>query len=114
MTMNAVRLRHAVAIDRAGSFSAAATALLVTQSTVTRSVAGLEREIGHPLFERGARGATATPEGREFLERAGRIVADLDMLAADARSGATARPRCCASASARPRSRAWWTMRCGG
>ncbi|MFC3228620.1 LysR family transcriptional regulator [Marinibaculum pumilum] len=89
--MNTVKLRHAVAVDRAGSFSAAAAALSVTQSTVTRSVAELERDLGHLLFERGARGATATPEGRDFLERAARIVADLDMLAADARSGATAR-----------------------
>ena len=112
--MNITALQTFLAIVDTGSLVRASQVLHVTQSTVTRSVAGLEREIGHPLFERGARGATATPEGREFLERAGRIVADLDMLAADARSGATARPRCCASASARPRSRAWWTMRCGG
>ncbi|MBK6411612.1 LysR family transcriptional regulator [Sphingopyxis sp.] len=83
--INFVRLRHVVAVDREGSFSRAAEALNVTQSAITKNVAGVEDEVGHPLFERNARGATATPEGRDFIDRASRIITEIDLLVADVR-----------------------------
>lgn len=85
------KLRHIVAVDRAGSITAAAKNLNVTQSSVTKSVAEIEREVGHSLFERKSRGVVATAEGREFLDRAARIVTDLEILLADTKDEAQAR-----------------------
>lgn len=45
----------------AGSFSGAARALSVEQSTISRRVAALEAQLGAPLFERTARGLLPTP-----------------------------------------------------
>ena len=80
------KLRQIVAIDRAGSLSAASTVLNVSQSTLTKAVADVEQDLGLAIFHRTARGVSATPEGREFLNRAERIVADFDMLVEDTRS----------------------------
>ncbi len=81
------KLRHIIAVDRAGSITKAANSLNITQSSVTKSVAEIEREIGYDLFDRKSRGVVTTDDGRDFLDRASRIVADLDLLAADAKAG---------------------------
>jgi DNA-binding transcriptional LysR family regulator len=81
------KLRHVIAVDRAGSITKAANLLNITQSSVTKSVAEIEREIGYDLFDRKSRGVVTTDDGREFLDRASRIVADLDLLSADAKAG---------------------------
>lgn len=85
--MNPSKLKHVVAVDRFGSFTAAAQAVHLTQSALTRSVAEIESEVGFSLFERHAKGVHATTEGRAFIDRAARIVADIDQLAADAKAG---------------------------
>ncbi len=83
--MNATKLKHIVETDRHESISAAAKALGLTQSTVSRSVADIEREIGYALFDRRARDVVATERGRPFINRAARIISDLDQLSDDAR-----------------------------
>lgn len=83
--INLTRLRHVVAVDRAGSFSAAAKTVHVSQSALTKSVAAVEEEVGHALFERRARGVVTTAEGRDFIDRAKRIVAELELLVQDTR-----------------------------
>jgi len=83
--MNISKLRHVVAVDRAGSFTAAAASLNITQSSVTKSVAEIERELGVALFHRRARGVVTTAEGREFIDRAARVLGDFDDLVDDAR-----------------------------
>lgn len=77
------KLRHLIAVDRAGSFTAGAKVLHITQSSLTKSVAEIERQIGYPVFERKARGVLATAKGREFVDRAIRIVTDMDLLITD-------------------------------
>ncbi len=77
------KLRHLIAVDRAGSFTAGAKALNITQSSLTKSVAEIERQIGYPVFERKARGVIATDKGREFVDRAIRLVTDMDLLISD-------------------------------
>lgn len=75
------RLNHVAAVARAGSFTAAAGLVGVTQSAITRSVADLERQIGYQIFARSSRGATLTEKGRDFAERAQRLIEDtLDLL----------------------------------
>ncbi len=51
-----------------GSFSAAAKALRVTQSTLGRQVAGLEEELGVVLFQRVGKGVEITPTGLQLVE----------------------------------------------
>ena len=83
---NSTKLRQIVAIDRAGSLSAASKVLYVSQSTLTKAVADVEQDLGLAIFNRTARGVSATPEGRKFLNRAERIVADFEMLVEDTRA----------------------------
>jgi DNA-binding transcriptional LysR family regulator len=72
------RLRYLIAIDRAGSFKAAAAAAGVTQSAVTKYIAELEAQVGYTLFYRGRRGSTATDLGRNFIERITRLIEDAE------------------------------------
>lgn len=57
------------AADR-GSFSAAARALGVPPSLVSRKVARLEEDVGARLFQRTTRSLTLTEAGKAFLEHA--------------------------------------------
>jgi len=70
------RLGHLVAVARCGSFTAAAQAIGVTQSAVTKGVADLERQLGYSVFHRTARGALLTEKGSAFVERAARLLDD--------------------------------------
>ena len=70
------RLNHVVAVARHGSFTAAASAVGVTQSAITKGVADLERQVGFPIFHRTSRGILMTAEGRDFVERASRLLDD--------------------------------------
>lgn len=70
------RVRYAVAVSKSGSFSRAAESVGVTQSAVTKSVADLEQQLGFALFHRTSRGALLTEEGRDFMDRAIRLLAD--------------------------------------
>ena len=81
--MNLNHLRHVVTVYRMGSFTAAAAELNVSQSSVTKSVAWVEQDLGYALFDRRARGVTVTEAGRDFIDRAARIVSDMDRLVAD-------------------------------
>lgn len=83
--MHAVKLKHVIAVDRHGSISAAARVLNLTQSTVSRSLADIERDAGYAIFDRRARDVVATERGRAFLTRAARIISDLEQLSEDSR-----------------------------
>ena len=91
--MNLTKLKYVVAVDRDGSISAAAKAMHVTQSAVTKAVADVEVDLGFALFDRRARGVVATAAGRGFIDRAARILSDMDQLVDDARTGRDSRDR---------------------
>jgi DNA-binding transcriptional LysR family regulator len=61
-----------------GGFSAAARALKLTPSAVSKSISRLEDRLGVRLLNRTTRSLTPTPEGATFLERSRRILADID------------------------------------
>ena len=65
-----------MAVARVGSFSGASKAVGVTQSAITKSVADLEQQLGFAIFNRTSRGVAMTPEGRDFIDRAARLLAD--------------------------------------
>jgi DNA-binding transcriptional LysR family regulator len=63
-----------------GGVTAAAGRLHRVQSSISARLAGLERELGCPLFERSGRSLALTPEGRHLYERSAGIVRELDGL----------------------------------
>lgn len=79
--IDAKALRHFLTVVRHGSFRAAAEQLNVAPSAVSRQIADLEYEIGLPLFERTARGATLTPAGSLLLEHGRRLTEEGGLLA---------------------------------
>ena len=79
------KVRHAVAVARAGSFTSAARVLSLTQSAVTKSVAELEDSLGFRIFQRTTRGVRATSAGESFLPRAERLLAQAAELLIDVR-----------------------------
>ncbi|WP_437953500.1 LysR family transcriptional regulator [Sorangium sp. So ce296] len=62
-----------LAVAEAGSLSAAARKLQMTQPTVSRRLAELEAVLGEPLFDRGVAGAALTAYGAGLLEPAQRM-----------------------------------------
>ncbi|MFF8316487.1 LysR family transcriptional regulator [Streptomyces bobili] len=85
------RLSHVVAVAREGSYSAAAAAIPLSQSALTRSVQAVERDFGIQIFERGRFGARLTEKGVEFVRMAeavlSRNAADAEALRLLAGSG---------------------------
>ncbi|MBU9323151.1 LysR family transcriptional regulator [Burkholderia gladioli] len=63
-------LRLFLEIANRGSLSAAAEALSLSQSGLSRQLAALERHVGQPLFVRHGRGVEPTDAGRRLLEAA--------------------------------------------
>jgi DNA-binding transcriptional LysR family regulator len=68
-------MRSFLAVIERGSLLAAARQLGVSQPTLGRHVAELERQLGTMLFERTGRGLVATPAARSIADRA-RAMAD--------------------------------------
>jgi DNA-binding transcriptional LysR family regulator len=66
-------LRFVLAVARAGSLSAAARALAVTQPTVGRRIDAFERSVGARLFLRRPSGYALTAAGRAVLGHAERM-----------------------------------------
>jgi LysR family transcriptional regulator, carnitine catabolism transcriptional activator len=62
------------AVAKAASFTAAAAELHVSQSSLSRTVAELERSLGGQLLDRDTRNVTLTPAGIETLRVAEQIV----------------------------------------
>jgi DNA-binding transcriptional LysR family regulator len=71
-------LRLFARVARMGSFSAAGRELNIPQSTASRTIATLEREIGVSLLVRTTRAVTLTDAGLDFLARIEPILAELD------------------------------------
>jgi len=63
-----------------GGVSAASRALRMPKSTVTRRIAGLEKQLGTPLFHRSAQGLTLTNFGQECHVRSARLSDDADSI----------------------------------
>ena len=71
-------LRLFARVARKASFSAAGRELNIPQSTASRTIATLEREIGAALFVRTTRAVTLTDAGSDFLARIESVLAELD------------------------------------
>ncbi|HKT91390.1 MAG TPA: LysR family transcriptional regulator [Paraburkholderia sp.] len=72
------QLRTFIAVTEAGSVSAGAERVFLSQSSVSEQLKKLEERIGQPLFVRSKQGMSATPAGAKLLDHARRIVALCD------------------------------------
>ena len=79
--MDVRQLATLVAIADHGTFSAAARALYTVQSNVSSHIARLEKELGVTLVDRAQGGLTE--DGARVVERARRILNEIDDIAAD-------------------------------
>jgi LysR family glycine cleavage system transcriptional activator len=68
-----------VQVARLGSVKAAAEALALSSPALTRRIQALERNVGHPLFERRHQGVNLNPDGERLLTEIG---PSIDALAA--------------------------------
>ncbi len=75
--MNILHMRYAVEVARAGSINRAAESLLIAQPNLSRSVKELEEDLGIIIFDRSARGMSLTPQGKDFIEKAQRILDEI-------------------------------------
>lgn len=70
------QLRALVAVADAGGFTAAAERLRIAQSSLSRTIAAVERRLGRPVFERTTRSLVVTATGEQVLAIARECVAD--------------------------------------
>ena len=68
-------LQHAVVLSRHRHFGRAALALRISQPTLSRNIAALEKKLGMRVFERSRRDVVATPAGDDVLKMADELVA---------------------------------------
>lgn len=76
--MDIHQLQAFARVVREGSFSRAARTLDITQPTISARIAGLEADLGGPLFQRGGRRLALTARGEQFLPYARRALEVLD------------------------------------
>ena len=75
------QMRYVVAVDEHKSFSRAAEACLVVQSTLSASIKNLEDHIGAQLFERDQKSVRTTELGQTFVRIAQAILNETALLA---------------------------------
>ncbi len=78
-----------VAVADLSGFAPAARKLGLSASAITRLVAGLEERLGARLLQRTTRSVTLTDVGERYLERARRILSDVEEAEASAQAERT-------------------------
>ena len=68
--MDIVQLKYFIAVAENGSFSEAAEVMFSAQSTVSKQIAALEKELNVQLFDRSKRRISLTEHGTFFLNHA--------------------------------------------
>ncbi|MBB5515626.1 DNA-binding transcriptional LysR family regulator [Rubricella aquisinus] len=88
--MDIATLKTVVLVARHGSFAAAARALDVDPSSVSRMVAGVEAELGVRLFQRSTRRLSVTELGARYIAEITPLLEEMDRALDTARSAAHA------------------------
>lgn len=76
--MTTEQLRYFITVINTGSYMEAALELNISQSTVSKQIQILERELGIALFDRSFRKAQLTPEGQKLLPEARSLLKKID------------------------------------
>jgi LysR family hydrogen peroxide-inducible transcriptional activator len=72
------QLRYFLAVADAGNFTKAAARSDLSQPSLSQQIINLEQELGHKLFHRLGRRVVLTEAGKAFLDRARRIVLEVE------------------------------------
>ena len=81
--MDIVQLKYFVAVAESNSFSEAAEIMFSAQSTVSKQIASLEKELNVQLFDRSRRKVTLTVYGEAFLSHAITIINNYNTMLKD-------------------------------
>jgi len=76
--MDTNQLHAITAVAETGSFSLAAGKLHLTQPAISKRIAGLEQQLGPPLFDRIGKRISLTEAGALLLPRARSLLRDMD------------------------------------
>ena len=88
-----------VRVVERGSLSAAARALHMTPTAVSKCISRLESRLGARLLNRSTRGLQLTAEGRRFHERSRQVLDDLEEAERDVAGEGRPRGRVCVNAN---------------
>lgn len=80
------QLRYLVALDEERHFGRAAESCHVTQSTLSAGLKEMEQILGVALFDRNFRRPTPTAAGRDIIERARRVLREMEEVVETARA----------------------------
>ena len=72
------QLRYFLSVAETGNFTRASERNHISQPSLSQQIINLEKEIGHKLFHRLGRKAVLTEAGTTFLERARRILFEVE------------------------------------
>lgn len=78
-------LRYFAAAVEAGSLTAAAASLHLSQPSLSVAISRLETDLGTPLLTRTSRGVEPTSAGRYLLDASSRVLADIDEIVKELR-----------------------------
>lgn len=90
--MDQRHLRHFLEVGDAGSITAAAKKLRLTQPALSRQIKALEEELNSPLLERGAHSINLTPAGEVLMSEARRLVKFSETMVEKVKAAATGEP----------------------
>jgi LysR family transcriptional regulator, hydrogen peroxide-inducible genes activator len=76
--MELQQLRYVIAVAETGNFTRASEKTNVSQPSLSQQIINLEKELGHKLFHRLGRKAVLTEAGSVFLERARRVLFEVE------------------------------------
>jgi DNA-binding transcriptional LysR family regulator len=85
--VDVAQLKTLIHVAELGSLSKAADRLHIAQPALSRQIRLLEKELGVQLFARHGRGMVITEAGREVLDHAVRVMAELDAIRISAGEG---------------------------
>lgn len=78
--MNTLYFNYALEVEKTASITQAADNLFMTQPTLSKAIKDLENSLGFTIFRRTSKGVVPTQKGREFLEHARKIVAQIEKM----------------------------------
>lgn len=83
-------MRAFVAVATSSTFAEAAQKLFISQPALSSAIKNMESQLGGKLFSRSTRKVELTPEGRSFLPKVQRVLADYDGAISDVKALFTA------------------------
>lgn len=78
--MNIIHLKYAIEVAKVGSINKASENLGMAQPNISRAIKDLEAGMGITIFDRSAKGMNLTPEGKELIDYAQKILHQLNEL----------------------------------